>query len=122
MNDKDKEEFSKWWNPFIHSDTFTQTAKDAWKAACQYKSDEYSNIMQAMTQTSQNNFKLQAENKKLRQTLEFYADQANWVGYHRHVDTIRSCDCEPGKALEDGFDILLGGKKAREALKEVGEE
>jgi hypothetical protein len=66
--------------------------------------------------------KLQAENKKLREALEFYADQSSWMGYHRDVDTIRPCDCEPAKAREDEFDILLGGKRAREALKEVGEK
>lgn len=29
----DEREFSKWWDTYIHTDTFTHTAKDAWKAA-----------------------------------------------------------------------------------------
>lgn len=35
--------------------------RTAWQAACEYKQEEYSNIMEAMTRTSQYNFKLQAE-------------------------------------------------------------
>jgi hypothetical protein len=66
--------------------------------------------------------KLEAENKKLREALEFYANQTSWMGYHRSVDIIARSDCEPAKALSDDFDIFLGGKRAREALKEVGEE
>ena len=65
--------------------------------------------------------KLQDENSKLRDCVEFYAKQSNWMGYHRDVDVIRSCDCEPTKADEDGFDIILGGKRARQVLKELGE-
>jgi hypothetical protein len=50
--------------------------------------------------------------------IEFYANQSNWMGWHRDVDTIRSCDLSPAKATEDGFDIMLGGKKARQFLEE----
>lgn len=66
--------------------------------------------------------KLKEENKKLVEALKFYASQANWMGWHRDVDTIRSSDCEPAKAIEDDFDIRLGGKLARQVLKEIGEE
>ena len=66
MNDKDKEAFNEWRN----STSTRLDIHDAWQAACNYKRDEYSNLMGAMTQTSQNNYKLQAENKKLREALE----------------------------------------------------
>lgn len=60
MNDKDKEAFEKWWHREANHSTVRPS--ETWQAACDYKRDEYSSIMQAMTQTSQNNFKLQAEN------------------------------------------------------------
>lgn len=66
--------------------------------------------------------KLKEDNTKLVEALKFYASQANWMGWHRDVDTIRSSDCEPAKAIEDDFDIRLGGKLARQVLKEIGEE
>jgi hypothetical protein len=73
MNGKDKEVFEAWWKEYTSnlSDTPTEwDVHDAWQAACEYKREEYSNIMDAITQTSQYNFKLQAENKKLREALE----------------------------------------------------
>lgn len=79
-----------------------------WKEAARSEADEVN--------------RLQAENKKLREALEFYANQTSWMGYHRNVDIIAPSDCEPAKALSDDFDILLGGKRAREALKEVSEK
>jgi hypothetical protein len=66
MNDKDKEAFEKW---FIQNPVNKFEAEEAWQAACEYKKEEYSNIMDAMTQTSQYNFKLQAENAELKQKL-----------------------------------------------------
>ena len=62
MNDKDKEAFIDWYK---NKKSEFDNCKEAWKAACEYKREEYSNIMDAITQTSQYNFKLQAENKKL---------------------------------------------------------
>jgi hypothetical protein len=109
MNDKDKEVFEKWfksmgeyyglgfeWHKSFHLST--------WKAAIEYKQKEYSNLMDAMTQTSQNNAKLVAENKKLHEALCFYA-------------------CH---SIQDDNFVLKNGiatqKTAREALKEVCEE
>jgi translation initiation factor 2 alpha subunit (eIF-2alpha) len=69
MNDKDKEAFIEWEN--INEHLYLKGDLDqAWRAACKYKQKEYSNIMDAMAQTSQNNTKLLAENKKLRDALE----------------------------------------------------
>ncbi len=75
---------------------------------CEYKQNEIDDLL--------------AENAKLRECVEFYAKQSNWMGYHRDVDCIRPCDCEPEKADEDGFDIMLGGKRARQVLKELGDK
>ena len=61
---------------------------------------------------------LENENAKLRNTVEFYASEDNWMGWHRDVDAIRN-DTEPAKAA-DGFDIMLGGKRARQTLKDLG--
>jgi len=86
MNDKDKEAFEKWYDlpadqtlndPILYRQFLDDTLPDhtktfcekAWQAACKYNRKEYSNIMGSMTQTSQYNFKLQAENKKLRGAL-----------------------------------------------------
>lgn len=53
-----------------------------------------------------------------RKVIGFYAYKNHWIGYHREVDTIRD-DHEPSKA-DDGFDIQLGGKRAREHEKKFG--
>lgn len=101
MNDKDKEAFEKWWKEYTSNLSVTPTewdVHDAWQAAVQYKQKEYSNIMDAMTQTSQNNAKLVAENKKLREALERFIF-AHEVG---------GCKTEYDGAFKD----------AREALKD----
>lgn len=60
---------------------------------------------------------LENENKKLRNALQFYASEDNWLGWHRDVDMIKN-DTEPAKAY-DGFDIMLGGKMARQTLRDL---
>lgn len=87
MNDKDKEAFKEWYK---NKKSEFDNCKEAWKAACEYKREEYSNIMDAMTQTSQYNFKLQAENKKLREALELTIKTAEYV-------------YQPNKPLEKGL-------------------
>jgi hypothetical protein len=66
--------------------------------------------------------KLQAENKKLREVLEFYADSENWqsvqVGYGSRSQ-IKNKDLQDTSS--DDRPRLVGGFIAREALKEVGE-
>jgi len=65
--------------------------------------------------------RMKAVPNEVVEALEFYANRDNWCGYHREVDTIPD-DSEPAKA-DDGFDIQLGGKRARAALKALrGEE
>ncbi len=79
MNDKDKESFKSWFEqdrkefearePATYTDSDEWCMRKGWVAACKYKDKEYSNLMDAMSKTSQYNFKLQAENKKLRQLI-----------------------------------------------------
>ena len=59
---------------------------------------------------------LREENARYREALEFYANQNSWIGYHRDCTSILKDDVK-AKAKEDGFDIIIGGRRAREALK-----
>jgi regulator of replication initiation timing len=95
---KDKEAFNEWRN----STSTRLDIHDAWQAACEYSKQEYSNIMDAMSRTSHNNAKLQAENKKLREALD---DISNY---------------DPDESVCEHFLELQ--EKAREALKEVVQE
>lgn len=69
--------------------------------------------------------KLQEENKKLVECVEFYADKLNWYdntqinGSDQKAIFKDSEDC-----LIKSIDkhIVIGGKRARQVLKEIGEE
>lgn len=105
MSDKDKTTFEKWWMDGFkgmsdkeiikYKDVGKQNALNGWQAACEHKQKEYSNIIDAMTQTSQKNAKLVAENKRLRDVLNTLCQNLKW---------------DSGNS-----------KTIREALKEVGE-
>ncbi len=79
-------------------------------------------IMDAMTKTSQYNFKLQAENDKLKECVEFYGEVFNWrdSGQDYGHGTIKPDDKED--LSEDDRVRLFGGKRARQVLKELEEE
>lgn len=82
--------------PATFTDSDEWCMKKGWIAACEYKDKEYSNLIDAMTRTSQNNARLsiiienqktvieinQAENAKLRECVEFYADLDNEVDFY----------------------------------------
>lgn len=124
MNEEDKQAFEDWLSDasnhcsdalaYEHERNFCY---QAWMAGCEYMRNKC-NPLDALSLYEKLELE-RAKNKKLRDALDFYAKQSNWMGYHREVDTIIRSDCEPAKAFEDGFDIFLGGKRAREALKEV---
>lgn len=78
------------------------------------------NIKKIITLYKEKIKELEKENAKLRNTVEFYASEDNWMGWHRDVDAIRN-DTEPAKAA-DGFDIMLGGKRARQTLKDLNKD
>jgi hypothetical protein len=131
MNDKDKEAFDEWRN----SISTRLDIHDAWQAACKYKDKEIMNeVRQTPSGVSVVKFnkelvrkeieKLQAENKKLREALEYYANYDNWK-----FEDVAACviymDGEPypshinGKAIRGFEELRVSGKRAREALKEV---
>ena len=131
-------EFEKWWKEErggfpINEDHISVTERqlfkwesEAWQAACEYKQKEYSNIIDAMTRTSQNNAKLQAENAKLRECVEFYADRFSWTEsehptHEYYAGSIRNDDSlvEYTEACGDVFKDFCGGKRARQVLKEL---
>lgn len=69
--------------------------------------------------------KLQEENKKLRECVEFYADKLNWY------DNTQINGSDQKAIFKDSEDcliksinkhIIIGGKRARQVLKEIGEE
>ncbi len=108
MNEKDLEEFNKWYEREIgkilshHENqiitvsliTLQTWERQAWQAACQYKDKQQINGTR-MRQMNDRIEDLIHENKKLREALESIAKD-----YDRPSDMM---------------------KKAREALKEVGE-
>lgn len=128
MNNKDEKAFEDWYGdkPKNYASLYLQNKK-AWQAACEYKKEtllecihNYYSLMEelkeykeaARSEAEEVN-RLQAENKKLREALEFYAEsweRGEWEGellvrklgsYNKFVE-VHSI--------------------AREALKEAGEE
>jgi len=91
----------------------------AWKAACNHKDKEYSNLMDAMTQTSQNNAQLKEMLKEeqekcaiLIEALEFYADES-------HLEMKYSIGNEGNYPLGKHWNDTMSyenGIKAREAI------
>lgn len=137
MNDKDKEAFDYFWEykcGVNSEDCGKDDVRIVWQAACDYKQKEYSNIMDAMTQTSQNNFKLgkelayfkaiynslidgaardtekinelQAENAKMRELVKMVEN--NSLMPHKHDDYYTRLCCL--------------SERASEVLKELGEK
>jgi hypothetical protein len=69
--------------------------------------------------------RLESENKKMRDALEFYADEENWEtnkDFISHV-VISDADIEPLITNRCGFAMAtdFGGKRAREALEQLKE-
>jgi len=66
---------------------------------------------------------LKAQNEKLLKAVRFYADKKSWEQhvYSNRFKAISSVDCEvTGEGNEMGSDTL-GGKLARQALKDIEE-
>jgi hypothetical protein len=112
MNDKDKKAFTEWYK---NKESEFDNCKEAWQAALEYER----NISEKAFDLFNKNidvlgdeiYKLQAENKKLREALQWYADRKNCDNpdfAHVEID-------------EHGEEIADGGYRAREALKEVSE-
>lgn len=126
MNDKDKEAFEKWWQNMYDSyvefrdwqgcDITFDKKEDmqiGWQAACEYKNKEYSDIADARMQTSLNNVKLEAENAKLRECVEFYAEPWERVELDGKLLV---------RKLESYDPFIEVHHKAMQCLKELDEE
>jgi len=137
----DKEAFENWysketsdvlWEDFNGDEIVIKT----WQAACEYKdksirdglkmkqmNDDIENLKAENLRLSTivNNQKTvieinQAENKKLCEALEFYANTFTWQGHYDVHDT-------PALILTDrDNESCVFGNRAREALKELDEE
>lgn len=115
MIDKDKEAYEKYLveNNVNQRQIWNELSLDEiWQAACGYKQKEYSNILDAMTRTSQNNAKLKDENAKLRDCVEFYANVDN----HKMIYDSGDGFVNTTKIDKDA------GKRARKCLKELEEK
>ncbi len=114
MNDKDKQEFEKW---FLEYPSWRVTmsrheaCEKAWSAALEYERFHHKYcVVSSLDKLCE---KLEAQNKKLREALQFYADATN----------------NPKQYMRQGYLVynlkkaisVDGGTIAREALKEVGE-
>jgi regulator of replication initiation timing len=124
MNNKDKEAFEKW---FVDYWSFEEINRmdcfKSWQAALEYKQEEIDEITSILEFKKETNVELQAENKKLREALEFTIKAA---------EHLFQPDKELPKGLfptayhtlsyEGDLDLIEKCKQAREALKEVGEE
>jgi hypothetical protein len=117
MNDKDKQEFEKWFKDYWEVDFNAGNPRFmgqsiSWKYACEFKQKEIDILKNHDIAGYKEGIDcLQAEIKKLREALQWYADRKNCDNpdfAHIEID-------------EHGEEIADGGYRAREALKEVGE-
>ncbi|MEY3182461.1 MAG: hypothetical protein RLZ35_446 [Pseudomonadota bacterium] len=130
----DKEAFEKW----VNDDSLSQMevklfqamtenqrimfcSERTWQAAVQYKQKEYSNIMDAMTQTSQNNAKLLAENAFLKENI----NGTKMKQMNDRIEELLVKNKKMREAIREAIDFQewCGNEYILEnALKEVGEE
>jgi hypothetical protein len=127
MNDKDLEAFESWQKEIIQELKFNSVIGDnkhrgslefAWQAACEYKEDELMEYKEAARSEADEVNILQAENKKLREALEFYADKNNWRKEFGNKLEYNAHRIKEDFTLDENF-TPYGGKRAREALKEI---
>ena len=110
MNYKDKESFEKWFKDFYEVDFDAGNARFmgqliSWQAAIEYERFNHKycvvgSLDKLCEKLEAENKNLQAEIKKLREALEFYADEKNMVS----------------------LTGLPFGRRAREALKETNDK
>lgn len=156
MNDKDKEAFENWWRENKIPENIFDYVVKSWQAACEYKEKEqyiegsihesggvkremtwkessdmfermYMNSLAQLKKEHERIREFQAENKKLREALEFYADYQNWKFSDKYACIIwMDHDNYPshinGRKINGYESLFVSGKIAREALKEVGEK
>ncbi len=115
MNDKDLDAFNEWRN----STSTRLDIHDAWQAACEYKREEYSNLMDAMTRTSQYNHKLQAENKEWQEAARSEAEEVNRLqAENKKLREALEHESNKRKILQDGMEFIAGGRYYTEHVAE----
>lgn len=130
MKNEDKEAFEKWWHQLYDNhvefrdwqgcDLATDGKEDmryGWQAACGYKQKEINKLIDCAGKDNERDLKLQAENAKLRECVEFYADRSRTNSifnpdYHDEED----CD------FHEDTQFTHFGKYARQVLKELDEK
>ena len=80
--------------------------------------DEFYEDWQKLRKENEN---LKGENEKLKEALEFYADKNNWVKDRHETPTYMSV-ISPRDLEETKRKKIIGGKLARQVLKEVNDE
>jgi hypothetical protein len=126
MTDKDKEAFEGWYSEENAQKLWEDSNGDevvtkAWQAACEYMRDEFKfQTPPAVFIYQDINDKLQAENKKLREALEFYGNTNSWIWTKTNLEYDRIDPSDTEYVLSFATD-KIGGKRAREALKEIKE-
>jgi hypothetical protein len=120
MNYKDKEAFEKWFKDFYEVDFNAGNARFmgqsiSWQAALEYERFNHKYcVVGSLDKLCE---KLEAENKKLREALEFYADTSNPNSIF-NPDYDEEEDCE----FIESTQFTHFGKRAREALKETNDK
>ena len=120
MNDKEKEEFDKWFKDFCSVRHTKHDCFSGWQAACEYKNKEYSDIADARMQTSLNNVKLEAENAKLIESLKFTTSAAEYL-FKPDVNLEKGMNPTFYFTLsyEGDLELIEETKRARKVLKEL---
>jgi hypothetical protein len=120
MNDKDLEAFDE-WREAARSEAEEVNRLQTENTNLKEQDKIISNEIKTYIEIGR---KLQAQNKKLREALEYYANYDNWK-----FEDVAACviwmDSEPypshinGKAIRGFEELRVSGKRAREALKEI---
>ena len=116
MNDQDKEAFEKWWDEIrLRGQSTFGIVAITWQAACEYKQKEIDRL-QAKLETEK------AKSLKLVEALEFYAETGNWTRSLEQSSALLEINDEDVSWTDTGGtygEILSGGKRARQCLKEL---
>ena len=153
MKDNDLDAFEKWLEIEFGEEVDKSKAwlyeKSIFRFACEYKhkeiedlykhlkhehdlyrkhlkvyEDEILEYKEAARSEAEEVNRLQFENKKLREALEFYANYDNWK-FEGNSACVIYMDGEPypshinGRAIRGFEELRVSGKRAREALKEI---
>jgi len=110
MNDQDKEAFEAWLDEqSIHNTWKRILCEGAWMAAIKYKDISLINGTR-MKQMNEEIERLKAENAKLKECVNIYANKYAWHGTHINSDDLW---------FDETQGYFTGGKHARQVLKEL---